>query len=381
MSNNPFLGLGFNSWAQKFSRVAQQIGTFLQYLTTPNTSSFTLRSTGTVNYRVDWGDGSVETLTTTSPTHTYSSPGQYTIKINPEEGSIYRPYFNDQVSNTSIAEVSFPGGSGTLGSTLSNAWNGASNMTSFGEVDTSSGTDFSSAWYGCSSLTSFPLIDTSSGTNFSSAWYGCSSLTSFPLIDTSSGTDFSSAWDGCSSLTSFPLIDTSSGTNFYAAWFDCSSLTSFPLIDTSSGTDFYAAWGFCSSLTSFPLIDTSSGTDFGSAWDGCSSLTSFPLIDTSSGTDFSSAWYDCSSLTTFPANMFDTTGTLLSYAFNSAWTKCALTAQSIENILTSLDINGASNITLHINIGTNASKSTWSTSANDAYDNLIAKGWTISYNL
>lgn len=240
MSNNPFLGLGFNSWTQKFSRVAQiaqQIGTFLQYLTTPNTSSFTLRSTGTVNYRVDWGDGSVETLTTTSPTHTYSSPGQYTIKINPEEGSIYRPYFNNQVSDTSIAEVSFPGGSGTLGSTLSNAWNGASNMTSFGEVDTSS------------------------------------------------------------------------------------------------------------------------------------------------GTDFSSAWYDCSSLTTFPANMFDTTGTLLSYAFNSAWTKCALTAQSIENILTSLDINGASNITLHINIGTNASKSTWSTSANDAYDNLIAKGWTISYNL
>ena len=79
--------------------------------------------------------------------------------------------------------------------------------------------------------------------------------------------------------------------------------------------------------------------------------------------------------------MFDTTGTLSSNAFNSAWTNCALTAQSIENILTSLDINGASNITLHINSGTNASKSTWSTSANDAYDNLIAKGWTISYNL
>jgi hypothetical protein len=79
--------------------------------------------------------------------------------------------------------------------------------------------------------------------------------------------------------------------------------------------------------------------------------------------------------------VFDSTGTLpSSSAFNQAWKNCALTAQSIENILTSLDTNGASNITLHINGGTNAAKSTWSTAANDAYDNLITKGWTISYN-
>jgi len=37
-------------------------------------------------------------------------------------------------------------------------------------------------------------------------------------------------------------------------------------------------------------------------------------------------------------------------------------------------------ITLSINGGTNASKSTWSSAANTAYTNLIAKGWTISYN-
>lgn len=78
--------------------------------------------------------------------------------------------------------------------------------------------------------------------------------------------------------------------------------------------------------------------------------------------------------------MFDTTGTLNSNAFTNAWTHCALTAQSIENILTSLDTNGASNITLGINGGTNAGKTTWSTAANTAYNNLITKGWTISYN-
>jgi hypothetical protein len=78
--------------------------------------------------------------------------------------------------------------------------------------------------------------------------------------------------------------------------------------------------------------------------------------------------------------MFDATGTLSANAFKSAWTSCALTAQSIENILISLDTNGASNITLGINHGTNAGKTTWSTAANTAYTNLINKGWTISYN-
>ena len=78
--------------------------------------------------------------------------------------------------------------------------------------------------------------------------------------------------------------------------------------------------------------------------------------------------------------MFDTTGTLASGGFGSAFQDCALTAQSIENILVSLDANGQSNISLHIGGGTNAAKTTWSTAANDAYDNLIADGWTITYN-
>jgi hypothetical protein len=78
--------------------------------------------------------------------------------------------------------------------------------------------------------------------------------------------------------------------------------------------------------------------------------------------------------------VFDTTGTLSANAFQNAWTNCALTAQSIENILVSLDTNGASNITLAINQGTNAGKTTWSTAANTAYTSLINKGWTISFN-
>ena len=331
---HPFLGLGFNSWAQKFSRgnIPAAVAAFLEYVTT-SVSSFTLLSTGTVDYEVDWGDGTTESLTTNNPTHTYSSAGTYTIKVTPAEGSTYSPYYNNDASAASIASVSSTGGSQL--DSFTRSFYGASNMTSFsGDLDTSHIT----------------------------------------------GNGFERAWRDCSSLTSFPQIDTSGANNFGNSWRDCSSLTSFPLLDTSSVTYFYYTWANCSGLTSFPLIDTSSGVNFGNAWRNCSGLTSFPQLDFSRGTNFFSAWFNCTGLTSFPANMFDTTGTLSSSAFNGAWRYCALTAQSIENILVSLDTNGASNITLSINSGTNAAKTTWSAAANTAYTNLINKGWTISYN-
>ena len=354
---HPFLSLGFNSWSQKFSRgnVPAAVATRLEYVTLGATSSFTLRSTGTVDYEVDWGDGTVETLTTNAPTHTYSSPGSYTITVTPAEESIYRPYFNNAVSDSSIESVTITGGS-QLGTTLSDAWDGAVYMTSFGgNVDTSAVTNFINAWINCRGLTSFPLIDTSSGTLFGSAWRGCSGLTSFPLIDTSSATNLNQSWFGCSGLTSFPLIDTSNVTNMTGTWQSCTNLASVPLFDTSN-VQAFRPFTFCSNLTTIPAFDVSSSKDFQNA-------------------------FAFSGLTTVPANMFDTLPSgLYSYAFNGAFQNCALTAQSIENILVSLDTSGKTNIGLGINGGSNAAKTTWSTAANDAYDNLITKGWTITYN-
>lgn len=320
---------------------------------------------------------------------------------------------------------------------FTSAWQGCSSLTSFPLIDTSSGTTFSATWRGCSSLTSFPLIDTSSATVFQDAWRDCSNITSFPLLDTSSGTNFTRAWNGCSSLTSFPLIDTSSGTDLGSAWINCSSLTSFPLLNTSNVTRLSSAWASCSSLTSFPLINTSSCTNFFRSWRQCTSLASFPAIDTSLGKDFqltwegnafstfpalnfssatsmgstwtnctnltafpalsaaqrfSSAmvngsypyggfrntWLGCSSLTTFPPNIFDDVTNCVE--FGGAFQSCALTAQSIENILVSIDTANTSNGTLSLNGGTNAGQSTWTAAATNAYNNLIGRGWTISAN-
>ena len=57
-----------------------------------------------------------------------------------------------------------------------------------------------------------------------------------------------------------------------------------------------------------------------------------------------------------------------------------LLVQSIANLLVSLDTSGNTDGALGIQGGTNAGKSTWTSAANTAYDNLVAKGWIISEN-
>jgi len=94
-------------------------------------------------------------------------------------------------------------------------------------------------------------------------------------------------------------------------------------------------------------------------------------------TGFRDTWRDCTSLTDFPANRFDSTTCT---RFLDAWTNCALTAQSIENILVSINTANTSNGNLGIGGGTNANTSTWTTAANNAYIALIGRGWTITQN-
>lgn len=326
---NPFLGLGLHSPFKTFS---SEVLAFLEY-TTASVSAFQIKTFTTPNYDVDWGDGSTDTgVTSTTKDHTYSTAGVYTIKITPASGSTFQPeHYNSTNFATNLTKVRGKGGS-ELGTTLQRAYRETTSLTTIGAFDTSGVTHMIATFNGCTGLTSFPLINTSNVVSLNNCWTGCSGLTSFPLIDTSSTTDLNGTWTSCTSLTSFPSINTGSCTNFTSTWRDNRALTSFPSIDCSSGTVFVATWR------------------------------------------------DCNALTTYPANQFDNTGTLASNAFSNTWLNCALTAQSIENILTSLDTNGSENITLTLSGGTNAAKSTWTAAANTAYTNLVNKGWTISYN-
>jgi len=227
-------------------------------------AAFNLRSNnyGTATYSINWGDGSsLSSTTDDNLTHTYSTSGTYTIKLDISSGS-YRPYFYGSTTKAQVTSVSVGASSATLSNDLRRAFEGLVNMTSYSQVADA----------------------------------------------------------------------TSSSTNLYQAWKDCQSLSSFPSIDVSSASNF---------------INT---------------------------------WQGCISLTTFPANQFDSTGSISSGSFSSAWNNCALTAQSIENILTSLVTNGATGITLGMSGGTNAAYSTWSSAAQTALTTLQSRSWNVTYN-
>jgi hypothetical protein len=282
------------------------------------------------------------------------------------------------------------------------AWRGCTSLASFPTLVTSNVENLEQAWFQCTSLnnigvvpgatTSFPVLDTSNVTSFKNAWYECSSFVQFPLLTTSAGTNFEGAWNRCTSLANFPSIDTGNATNFRTTWTLCSSLSVFPTLTTNLVTNFSNAWNSCSGLSAFPAINTSSGTNFDRAWVACSSLTAFPQLDfsaaTGSATDasnvesgFRSTWDSCTSLATFPANRFDSTNC---NRYLNAWNNCALTAQSIENILVSINTAATTfNLddgNLGIGGGTNAAQSTWSTAAVNAYNALIGRNWTITFN-
>jgi hypothetical protein len=323
---------------------------------------------------------------------------------------------------------------------FSQAWQTCSALTAFPAINTSSGTNFNSAWRDCSSLTEFPNINTSEGTSFVNTWLGCTllgsapglpdfptlnmskalsvngawqscpNLTEFPVIDMPLCTSFRATWTSCTGLTQFPLINVSSGQDFTQAWNSCTSLTAFLNLDTSNALTLASTWRLCTSLVNFAAIDTSSCTDFRNTWQNCIVLNPMPQIDTSQATNVSGAWRDCNSLvdfpelnfdnvvgapgdsgdtgfantwlscnslTNFPANRFDSTTCT---RFTGAFTGCNLSVQSIENILVSLVTAGQNGGDLDIDGGGNASKSTWSTAANNAYNTLTtSRGWTIDF--
>ena len=303
------------------------------YDVTLGTDNLTIQipSTGSVDHTIDWGDGTVdENLTTNTPSHTYSSTGSYKVKIF--STAVYRPYVNnnptliDVVRSVEITE------NANLGTTLQDAFRRLPKLRTFkcAFSATSSVTSFQNMFNGCTVLSQIDSFDTSSGTNLSSLFYG-----------TRGGF--------------YPALNTSSATGVGGMYRETFAVTELPAIDTSNATGFSGTWRVCIIVTFPSFYDFSSAQTFNEAWRSAN-------------------------IYNFPANMFDNTGTLVTAAFANAFNGCRLTAQSIENILTSLDTNGATGIQLHIGSGQNASYSAWSSAAQTALTNLQNKSWTVTYN-
>ena len=123
------------------------------------------------------------------------------------------------------------------------------------------------------------------------------------------------------------------------------------------------------SITNCPVITSFQGTNIGA---DNTTITNFNVL-TGINTISKFTW-DNAPLTTD----VDITGMT---ALNDIYIRnCALTALTIENLLVNLDTNGLLNGFLDITGGTNATYGTWTPAAINAYNNLIAKTWSILYN-
>jgi hypothetical protein len=160
-----------------------------------------LANDGSINFTVDWGDSSTDTITAYNQaeiTHVYSSTGTYTVKL---EGTIRGWYFNGGGDRLKILNIS---NWGDFNFTKKNAFKRCTNLTSnatdvpeistgefhfmfesctnwnpsnIGSWDMSSVTQTNWMLFGCSSFNQpIGTWDTSSNTNISYMLYGCTSF-------------------------------------------------------------------------------------------------------------------------------------------------------------------------------------------------------------
>ncbi len=136
----------------------------------------------------------------------------------------------------------------------------------------SSVTNMSNIFTNCTALTTTLLLDTSSVTNMASMFLGCTALTTIPLLDTSSVTDMTSMFGWCRWLTTIPLLDTSSVINMSNMFVNCNSLLVIPLLDTSSVTNMTGMFSWCFPLTIIPPLNTWLTTTVTNIFNWCYSL-------------------------------------------------------------------------------------------------------------
>ena len=265
--------------------------------TTSDTDVFAMQISAAGEFYIDWGDGTVETITkpdTTDTTysHNYDTAGAYTIGIG-GQATAYNT--NDTaaisfyVNSLQPKIASIDGSLGAIFGTLANGgqpqfnltFYGASNMTGSIPSDLFAGISgaparymFSGTFGGCSGLTgAIPdglfgnLTGKPAKSMFTGTFEGCRGLTSIPsdLFAGISGAPamsmFQNTFTGCRGLTSIPsdLFAGISGapamSMFQSTFYGCSGLTSIPenLFGNISGTAqsnmFHRTFHGCTSLT------------------------------------------------------------------------------------------------------------------------------------
>ena len=256
---------------------------------------------GTINFDVDWGDGSSDTITAyndAAVTHTYSAAGTYTIKM---EGTIRGWRFFWSGDPQKVLDIS---NWGDFDITQQGTFAGCTNLScSATDYPALSGNTLSYAFYSCTPLNmDVSGWDVSSVTTMGGSFTLCSNFTGVGMDgwNVSSVTNFSSAFYGTAINEDISGWNTSNCTNMgqmfslnyvfnqdIGSW-DVSNVTNFGSFiqhnsvfnqdlsswNTGSATSmdnmFYGCSSFNQDISSW---DVSNVTNFQNTFNGCSAFS------------------------------------------------------------------------------------------------------------
>jgi hypothetical protein len=148
-------------------------------------------------------------------------------------------------------------------------------------------------------------------------------------------------------ITDFNVrINTSNVTNMRLAFSHQGNIRYLPWMDTSRVTSFESGFNSLTRLEALPLFNTISVTSFSSAFRANSGIRTVPPFNTPRVNNFNFSFEFSSNLKSFP--LFNTTAGTFFQRF--AW-QCALSQQSVDNILISIAAGFAANPTKVLQVG------------------------------
>lgn len=267
-----------------------------------NKITLPLISSGTYNMSIDWGDGSIEQITSynqTEVTHSYSSSGTYRLRII---GNFIGWAFSDSGDKLKLLEIQRWGVFAPKGASV---FHGCSNLnvSAVDQIDLSHTTNLSSFFSGCSNLTfnsSIDNWDTSGISAMNSAFKSCSQFNqSIDSWNVSHVGNFRYMFDGASnfnqSLNSWDMTSANDMSNMFSGATSFNgNISSWNVQNVTNMTRLFSGCiNFNQNISSWnPLMTTGMRQMF----NGCSSFDQ-PIgnWNTSLVTNFSETFKGCTS--------------------------------------------------------------------------------------
>jgi surface protein len=319
--------------------------------TTDTPQDFTFYLVGAVSLRMLWGDGSENTYTGSdgNKTHSYATPGTYTITF--VSGTATRVCFGGDggvgATPTLLKMLVTPVASWLGLTSAKDMFRGCTGLGNTGwcaeffDGASAKVTSMADMFRGCSAFNqSVANFNTALVTNLYGVFYDCTAFNqSVSNFDTSKATNMSRMFRNCSAFNqSVSNFDTAKVTNTSYMFYGCAAFNqSVANFNTAKVTTVYAMFYGCTAFNqSVANFNTALVTDMSYMFYGCSAFNqSVSNFDTAKVTDMSHMFQNCSVFNQSVANFDTAKVTNMVYMFSS----CTAFNQDISTfVVTALTI-------------------------------------------